>query len=224
METFIMKFNKLALVSLLGVTAAFSAGNAHATLVTYTDRTTFLSLLQPGYLEDAFNDVTNGGIQGASSTRSGGGFSVTYTAPTGGLYSATGAMSTNLAANNLVVTMGGSNIYAVGGYFYLTDINGNFQAFTGHNISAFAANSIDRNAPLSAVNAFTNFFVWISSTPITSVTVNAGSATAPIRWNTLDNFIVGAPAPVLAPVPEPGILALLALGGAALVRRRQKSA
>ena len=62
MDTFIMKLNKLALFSLLSLTAAFSANNAHATIVTYTDKATFLSLLQPGYFEDAFNGVTNGGL------------------------------------------------------------------------------------------------------------------------------------------------------------------
>ena len=213
-----MKLNKLSLVSLLGLAATLSASTAHATITTYTDRATFLGLLQPGYFEDTFSDVTNGGIVGASATRSGGGFSVTYTAPPDGLYSTTGGMSTAEATNNLVATLGGSNIYAVGGYFFLTDIGGNFQPFAGNSVSAFASNGIDPDASLSAaVNSATNFFGWISTTPILTVTENSGGV-SPSRWNTLDNFIVGA-----ATVPEPGTLALLALGVVALVRRRHKS-
>jgi len=212
-----MKFNKLPLVSLLGLAAALSAGTAHATITTYTDQATFLSLLQPGYFEDTFFDVTYAGIQGASATRTGGGFSVTYTAPTNGLWSVTGAMSTNYHLDDLVVILG-SNIYAVGGYFYLTDLDGDFQPFAGNSVSAFASNGIDPDATLSVTaNSATNFFGWISTTPILTVTEISGGE-SPLRWNTLDDFIVGAA------VPEPGTLALLALGGAGLFRRRHKLA
>ena len=216
-----MRINKLSITTLLGLSAVLLANTASAAITTYTDKATFLSMLQPGYFEDAFNDVTNGGITGVSSIRSGGGYSVTYTAPPGGLFSTDGAMSTNNAANNLIATMGGANIYAVGGNFFLTDINGIFQTFAGNNISAFASNGIDANATLSALNSangISTFFGWISTTPITSITVNAGGS-SPSRWNTLDNFIVGS----AAPLPEPTTLTLLILGGAAFVRRRKSS-
>jgi len=55
---FIMKFNKLALVSLLSVTAAFSVNNAHATIVNYTMRN-LLSLLKPATSQDDFTGVAN---------------------------------------------------------------------------------------------------------------------------------------------------------------------
>ena len=210
-----MKLNQHVFLALLGLLSVFSTGTAQASIITYTDRAAFLSQLQPGYFEDTMSDVTNGGIIAPSATRSGNGYSVTYTAPTNGLYSATGAMSTIAASDNLIASLS-ANGYAVGGYFYLSDIDGNFQPFTGFNISAVAANGIDPNSSLSAVNSATNFFGWISTTPITSVTVNAGGAT-PFRWNTVTDVIVGAS------VPEPGTLALLLLGSAIGFANRRKT-
>jgi len=114
-----------------------------------------------------------------------------------------------------------ANSYAVGGYFYLVDFDGAYQAFTGNNISAVAVNGIDPNSSLSAVNSATNFFGWISTTPITSVTVNAGGST-PSRYNTMTDVIVGASS--TSSVPEPGTLALLLLGSVIGFAKRRKTA
>ncbi|MFZ4702292.1 MAG: PEP-CTERM sorting domain-containing protein [Candidatus Methylumidiphilus sp.] len=215
-----MKLNQHLFLALLGLLSVLSTGTAQASIITYTNRATFLGLLQPGYYEDTMSDVTRGSISGASTTRSGNGYSVTYTAPSGGLYSATGAMSTNNATNNLIASSLSANSYAVGGYFYLVDFDGAYQAFTGNNISAVAANGIDPNSSLSAVNSATNFFGWISTTPITSVTVNAGGST-PSRYNTMTDVIVGASS--TSSVPEPGTLALLLLGGAIGFAKRRST-
>ena len=219
-----MTINKAAYVSVLSLAALLSASNAQATIITYTNKTTFLNMLQAGYWEDPFNDITNGGIIAPSTTRSHAGYKITYSAPSSGLYTTTGAISTNNAKNNLVATMAGTNVFAVGGYFFLTDINGNFQPYAGSNVTAFAANGIDPKAFLSSsTNSTSNFFGWISDAPITSVTMTAGGAN-PYRWNTLDNVIVGAPKiaaplPALTPVPEPGTFTLMAFAVIALNRK-----
>ncbi|MCX7109615.1 MAG: PEP-CTERM sorting domain-containing protein [Proteobacteria bacterium] len=215
-----MKLNQHLFLALLGLLSVLSTGTAQASIITYTNRATFLGLLQPGYYEDTMSDVTSGSILGASSTtRSGNGYSVTYTAPTNGLYSITGSMSTMNASDNLVATLS-ANSYAVGGYFYLVDFDGAYQAFTGNNISAVAANGVDPNSSLSATNSATNFFGWISTTPITSVTINAGGV-VPDRWNTVTDVIVGAGS--LSSVPEPGTLALLLLGSAIGFAKRRST-
>lgn len=194
-----------------------SVGNAHAAFATYTEEATFLNLLQPGYFQDNFDGVTLGSIQGASSTRTGGDFSVTYTASFDTLFSIPGGMSTASSDANLIATLSGSDIFAVGGYFFLTNFNGNVEPFPGESITATASNGIDADAPLTNLdNSATNFFGWISTTPITTVTVSGSS-----EFNSLDNFIVGA-ADAPAPAPEPGTLALLALGAAGLMRRRKQ--
>lgn len=232
-----MKINK-TYASLLGSIALLSANNAQATITTYTDKAIFLSLLQAGYWEDQFNDLTYGGIVAPSTTRSSAEYTVTYTAPANGLYTTTGAISTNTATDHLIATMEGENIFAVGGDFFLTDFNGDFQSYAGFNVTAFASNGINPDSPLlTATNSISNFFGWISSTPITSVTVSAGGVT-PYRWNTVDNLIVGAlylesdisnsikPAPADAPplntpilVPEPDTLVMIVLAGIALNRK-----
>ena len=210
----------LALLSLVALPQA-----AQATITTYTNRASFLAALQPGFFNDGFAGVTSGGIAGASATRSGNGFSVTYTAPPDGLFSISGAMSTNTAADNLVATVSSSpaQVFAFGADFFLTDINGNFQAFAGNSVSAFASNGVDADSALSVpVNSLSNFFGWISTTPLVSVTSNGGNGvTNPFRWNTMDNVVVGVAASGAA--PEPGTLALLALGiaGGIAIKRRK---
>ncbi|WP_395094600.1 PEP-CTERM sorting domain-containing protein [Armatimonas sp.] len=211
----------LAALTLLGLAALPQA--AQATITTFTNRASFLAALQPGFFNDDFAGVTNGGIQGASATRSGNGFSVTYTAPPSGLFSIAGAMSTNDATNNLVATVSSSpaQVFAFGADFFLTDSGGNFQPFVGNSVSAFASNGVDADSPLAAgVNSVTNFFGWISTTPLVSVTANAGGLT-PNRWNTMDNVVVGVAASSAA--PEPGTLALLTLGiaGGIAIKRRK---
>ncbi|MEI7776521.1 MAG: PEP-CTERM sorting domain-containing protein [Verrucomicrobiota bacterium] len=207
-----MKFSRFALFALL-TAGAISTGTAG--ILTYTDQSAFLTALAPGYFLDDFAGVPNGGINGVSSTRSGNGFSVTYTAPEGGLFSVPGAMSTSSATDNLVATMGGNSIFAFGWNSYLTDFNGTFQPFVGTTVTAFATNGIDPDSPLSAsVNATSIFFGWISTTPITSITMNSGAGGGTPKFNTMDNIIVGVAA------PEPGTFGMLALGATGLILAR----
>ena len=212
-----MKTKTLSLLS-LGIVAVLMTQNSYATITTYTDRTTFINQLQAGYFIDDFSNLGFGSLQTSSTVRSGNGFSVTYSAPPEGLYSVTNAISTNTAANNLVATFG-SGIYAAGGYFYFSDINGNPESFPGFNVSAFANNGIDPNAILSSTASQNNFFGWISDTPLLSLAVTGGGTT-PNRWNTLDDLIVGIGSPTNN-VPEPNIIALLSLAVISVFVRRK---
>ena len=211
---------------MLTLALAFLTLDASAEVISFTNRTAFVNALAPGYFEDTFSDVTNGGITGASNTRSGNGFSVTYSASPNGLFSATGAMSTAVTTDNLLATMGSAPVYAAGGYFYLTDLPGDYQAFPGAKVSAFASNGSDPISTLeSNVNSLTNFFGWISSTPLVSITMNSGG-TSPDRWNTIDDFIVGdrAAVPEIDPAGMGSVLALVTGALGLLERRRLKAA
>lgn len=211
--------------ALLGGALLFLAGGANAALTTYTDRTTFLAALQAGYFEDTFAGVGFGGIQGASSVRSGSGYSVTYSASSGTLFSAVGAMGPNTATASLIATVSGSptSVYAFGADFFFTDFSGNFNSFSSFNPVPVgtAVNGVDPSSVLSSgSNTVSNFYGWISTTPLTSVTMSAGSLSPITHWAAMDNVIVGQAATVSA-APEPTTLALLGIGALALVRRRR---
>lgn len=215
---------KVFLTSLLSLALASLASEVSAVVITFTDRTAFLNALVPGYFEDTFSDVTNGGIFGNVSVRSGNGFAVSYSAPSYGLYSVTGGMSTNVSTNDLIARFTGDLVYAAGGYFYLSDINGDYQSFPGNGVSAFADNGIDPVSMLVASeNSPTNFFGWVSSEPLLSITMNSGG-TSPDRWNTLDDFIVGAAVPEIGPAGMGSVLALVTGVLGLLERRRPKGA
>jgi hypothetical protein len=205
---------KLFQASSLVLIGAFWANPSHALILTYTNQTSFLNALNGATIfQDPFDNITNG--SSPPLTRAGNGLNVTYSAPTQGLFNVTGGISTNRNSDNLLASLG-SGIFAAGGNFYLTDINGTVQPFPGQTISAFATNGIDPNSSLSATtNSTSNFFGWISTTPLT-VVVSTSGGTNPNRWNTIDNFIV-ATAPS-TPVPGPPALAGI-LGALAWSRR-----
>lgn len=213
----VMSLIKLFQASTLVVIGAFWANPSHALILTFTNLTTFLNALNGATIfQDPFNNITSG--SSPPLTRTGNGLNVTYSAPPGGLYNVTGGLSTNEATNNLLATLG-SGIFAAGGNFYMTDVNGNVQSFPGQTISAFATNGIDPNSTLTATtNSTSNFFGWISTTPLTVVTSTSGGIN-PNRWNTIDNFIV-ATAP---PTPVPGPPAFAGILGALAWSRRLRS-
>ncbi|MCX5953150.1 MAG: hypothetical protein NTZ40_06580 [Cyanobacteria bacterium] len=204
-----MSLNKLLPASTLVLIGAFWATPSHALILTYTNQTIFLNALNGATIfQDHFNDITSG--SSPPLTRTGNDLNVTYSAPFG-LWNTTGAISTDNSENNLLASLG-SGIFAAGGNFYLTDGNGNFQSFPGQTISALATNGIDPNSSLSATaNSTSNFFGWISTTPLTVLTSTSGGI-FPNRWNTIDNFIVATapPTPVTGPPALAGILGALA--------------
>jgi len=210
-----MSLIKLFQASTLVLIGAFWANPSHALILTYTNQTSFLNALNGATIfQDPFDNVTYG--SSPPLTRTGNGLSVTYSAPTQGLFNVTGGISTNSNSDNLLASLG-SGIFAAGGNFYLTNINGIFQPFPGQTISAFATNGIDPNSSLSATtNSTSNFFGWISTTPLTTVVVSTSGGFSPSRYNTIDNFIV-ATAPS-TPVPGPPALAGI-LGALAWSRR-----
>lgn len=216
----------LATSALLGCSLLLLAGGANASITTYTNRASFLAALQAGYFEDNFTGVAFGGIQGTSNSRSGNGYSVAYSASVSTLFSAVGAMSVNSVSANLIATVSSSptSVYAFGADFFFTNSSGNFNSFSGFNPIPVgtAVNGVDPSSVLSSgSNTLTNFYGWISTTPLTSVTMTSGALSPQGHWATMDNVVVGQAALVSSSAPEPTTLALLGLGVVALVRRRR---
>jgi len=213
-------FRLILPISTVALPGILWATPSQALIVQYTSETDFLNALNGATsFKDPFNDIIN--AASPPLTRTGNGLSVTYSAPPDGLFNTTGALSTSTTSNNLIATLG-PGIYAAGGNFYMSNVDGNFQSFPGQTTSARASNGIDPlSILLNPTNSTSNFFGWISTTPLTVVTSTSGG-TDPNRWNTLDNFIVAtAPLPTVPAVPGPLPLAG-ALGAFAWSRRLRR--
>ncbi|HEU4662511.1 MAG TPA: proprotein convertase P-domain-containing protein, partial [Dokdonella sp.] len=77
---------------------------------TYTDRTTFLTHVAAGFYENGFDDAVPGPI--ASMNYTSGGWAYTVAASSDTLYNDTGLISTNQAADSIVVTFTGDPVTA----------------------------------------------------------------------------------------------------------------
>lgn len=179
---------------------------SQAATVLYTDEAAFLSVLAfDSYLEE-FSAYTYGSYAAPSLNLSGGsGFAYTLSAPLN-LYSGNGDMSTNSAGDALTATFTGSPVTAVGGLFYATNIDGDYQA---GNILVTLNDGTTRSFSPPNTSSFTGF---TSDVAITSITIDATSG----NWPTMDNFYVGAA------VPEPSGLVLCGFGAGALIMLRRR--
>jgi hypothetical protein len=205
----------LSVLALLGV-----ASLANAQTITYTNQSTFLANVAPGYYLENFNSLNNGTFYSAPLNFSGNGFAYTATA-TNGLYGAAGnggsSLSTNVATDPIVFTFTGAPVTAIGGNFFGSDINGNFSAA---NINITLSNGFTTTLTTPSLTAFNGFTV--SSGSISTLTVSSVQPQSGFRWPTVDNLIVGTAATA---VPEPGSIALLVgagIGGLMIRRRSRK--
>lgn len=195
--------------SLLVAAAAVSLTAAGASAQMFTTDAGFQAALggnlATSYFEN-FASVTPGAIASLNFGPTNG-FAYTVSAPPGGLFNDTGLISTNLAADAILVTFTGAPVYALGGNMWATDIN--VQAIPA-DITITLSNG---QTTTFTSGAATDFRGFISQTgAIASFTI-AGGTTPGIRWPTLDNLRVA--------VPAPGSIALLGLGGLFAARRRR---
>lgn len=183
--------------------------DAPGTATVYEEEGQFLNVLCTPYYLDDFNGLAYGSVTTPTWVAPGAngyGYTVSALGGSGNLYSVPGAHSTDSAAAKLKVTMTGAPVTAIGGLFYGSDINGLF-------LSATVTVELDNGfvyafSPSSA----TDFVGFTTTSPIVSLTIDAGPDTPSPIWPTLDHFYVGCM------IPEPASLALLAV--AALIRRR----
>jgi hypothetical protein len=222
--------------TLLGAALAMTVtvglcGSARAGITIYTDRAAFLAALQPGSYTETFDALPYpGDFLGDSRDFSGSGFSFTASA-TDGLFSAGDSaadvwLSTNTATDTLTFTFTGGAPKAVGGNFFLSDVDGNSVNPDTVGLSVVAFDGVTTTpVSVSAANAAstTNFVGFISDTALTSLTVAVtGDNVFPFRWPTANNLTLGQPVPV--PVPEPATLVsagFAAVIGLAALRRRK---
>ncbi|MEO7433746.1 MAG: hypothetical protein ABIR62_17405, partial [Dokdonella sp.] len=154
---------------------------------TYTDRTEFLTHVAAGSYENGFDDAVSGTSPPLTYTSGGWAYTVDASspAPAGGLYNDTGIISTNLAADSIVVTFTGDPVTAVGGNFWATDIS---VQPTGTDITVTLS---DATTETFTSTGPTDFRGFTTAAPVTTLTIEAPDVPSP-AWGTLDNLIIGA--------------------------------
>jgi hypothetical protein len=161
-------------------------GAGGGTAGTYTDRTTFLTHVAAGSYENPFADAVPGASPPLNYTSGTWAYTVDASSPgpAGGLYNDTGIISTNLAADSIVVTFTGAPVTAVGGNFWATDIN---VQPTGTDVTITLS---DATTLTFTSTGPTDFRGFTTVAPITSITIEAPDVPNP-EWSTMDNLIIG---------------------------------
>ncbi len=168
----------------LGMTIVLAAGVVSgARGDVYTTTGAFLANVQPGYYGENLTSVPPG-IVGTLNIGPVNGFAYDVSGSSDDLFNGNGFVSTNVAADSLVITFTGAKVTAVGGNFWATDI---------------WFNKIDTNMKIElsngAVEAFfstatSDFRGFTSNIPIVKLTIDALDSPS-LAWPTMDNLIVG---------------------------------
>ncbi len=195
----------------LAAALALGAIPARADL-TFTDQTSFLANVQPGYYLENFNTLPGYTDLGSPLSFSGNGFSYDAIA-VDGVYTTQAiagdvALSTFNSGQSLTIAFTGAPVTAVGGNIYGSDING---IYTPGAITMQLANGDSITLPDPTPTSFAGF---ITSSPIVSLAIFPENFD-PGYWATLDNLIVGVSA--VPAVPEPSTMTIGAVCGLAML-------
>jgi hypothetical protein len=194
-----MKAITFCLAALFGI---LTAGAGRAATV-FSDKATFLSTLADGAYTETFSSTN-------PPTYLLGGFGYTVSVSSGTIYDSGNFIGNFNSTASMTLTFTTGNVYAVGGNFFVTDTNDVFVA------SPITVTLSDGTTDTYTPGSITTFRGYISKVPLTTLTIGV---TTNGLFNTVDNFVVGAP------IPEPAVTGLLlgTLGFAVRRSRRRKA-
>jgi hypothetical protein len=168
-------------------------GDTFALTTVYTEESSFLSAIQPGYCLEDFGAFIGGNEGTSLDFGPVNGFAYTLSASEG-LYSGLGIMSTAIASDQINIAFTGADITAIGGNFWLT--NSSFQ-----NLTASIVLSLSNGTQLILPDAdITTFLGFISDgAAYTSMSFNS-TFYNDNQHPTIDNIYAGAAVPAPAAV------------------------
>ena len=186
---------------------------AFAQSTIFTSSAAFLANVQPGYYTEGFEGSAGSGSASISFTGGSAPFSYIVTSIGGSNAVYRNGLIGSVSSNaSVTISFTGGKPTAIGGNFFVTDVNDNFLALP------VTVNLSDGTSVSYTPTSAGDYRGFISTVSISSLTMAAPTNGS---FNVLDNLTVG----LAANAPEPGSLALLALGGiggAAILRRRTK--
>ncbi|MBV9388421.1 MAG: hypothetical protein JOZ78_18515 [Chroococcidiopsidaceae cyanobacterium CP_BM_ER_R8_30] len=197
----------------------------------FTDQTSFVNSLQTGFYLNNFEQLTPGdtGATNISFAQNGFSYNIADNFPSnpGNLFviqvnGGSQALSTFFQTDPVIINFTSGNVTAVGGNFFLTDVNNN--PIAGN----LTINLNDGTSVTFSSSASTNFpFEGFTTTGSTFITSLALGGVGFGQFNTIDNLYVGKVQNQTVTVPEPsfvpGLFGFAALFGIMALRSRQKS-
>jgi len=195
--------------SLSALALAVLSAASVASTTTYSSSASFLGNVAAGAYFESYDGLVD--PPAGPALFSGSGFSYSAFAPSD-IYLAGGFLSTSQISEALTITFTSGNVTAVGGNFYIADLNDDFQS-----VSVTLTLSDGTTTTFTPTSMFDSYRGFTSDLSITSLTM---SGPGPSLYAGLDNLTVGV---MVSPVPEPATLSLLGLGltGLLVTRRRR---
>ena len=187
----------------------YLSASAFAATTTHTTSSSFMAQVASGSYTENFNGWANDPPAGSLAFSSGG-FAYSAFAPSN-LYLTAGVLGTSQINEALTLTFTSGNVTAVGANFFAVNISDALQ-----NVSVTVTLNDGTVASLTPTSMADSYRGFISSTPITSLTISAPGQSL---YASLDNLTVGT----AMPVPEPANWALMGLGLAGVVAARRLS-